>query len=328
MNVAGQFCPSDYRYLVSDLARQADLHTGALYVVGGRYGNRCSLDIIDAMVTLEETSAVVAFNGDFHWFAAVPDHFAEANRRVMTHFLRCAATSKPNLLAQSASAQVVGCAYPQTVDDGTVDRSNWILERLRACVDALPGIREQFRALPMTLVAGVGALRVGIVHGDADALSGWRFAHDGLDAPTSHPWLDAVRAASAVDVYASSHTCLPALRDFQLQAGQLAIINNGAAGMPNFLGTSHGALTRIGTRPSPHRALYGIERDGVFIDALSVPCDQRQSRREFAETWPPGSPAYESYFSCIVGGPQFLQREAYLGAAIGTSQRCPSTYVG
>ncbi len=327
MNAVGRLCPPHYRYPASDLARRADLHTETLYVVGGLYGNRYALATVEAMVTAEKTRAVVTFNGDFHWFDAVPAHFAEVNRRVTTH-LALRGNVETELARPLDVGAGCGCAYPETVDEGTVDRSNRILEGLRACVDALPGMRAQFRALPMTLVADVGALRVGIVHGDAEALAGWRFAQDGLDAPTSHLWLDEVRAASAIDVYASSRTCLPVLRDFQLQAGQLTIINNGSAGMPNFLGTTHGVLTRISTHPSPHRALYGIERDGVFIEALSVPYDQRQWRREFVGTWPPGSPAYESYFSRIVDGPQFLRREAYLGAVIGTSKGCRSTHIG
>ena len=323
MNHAGRFCPADYRYPASSLARPADLCAETLYIVGGLYGNRPALDIVEAMVAAERGSTTVAFNGDFHWFDAVPDHFTDVNRRVMTH-----SALRGNVETELGRALDVGagcgCDYPETVDEGTVERSNRILDRLRACVEAIPGMREQFSVLPMTLVAGVGALRVGIVHGDAESLAGWRFAHDALDAPAADGWLETVRAASGIDVYASSHTCLPALRDFQLQAGRLTIINNGAAGMPNFRGPTHGVLTRIGLHPSPHPALYGMEqRDGVFIDALPVPYDQRRWRREFVGTWPPGSPAYDSYFRRIVDGPQFLRREAFArsGAAAAVAWR-------
>ena len=41
----------------------------------------------------------------------------------------------------------------------------------------------------MHLVAQVGALRIGIVHGDAAALAGWRFAQDELDNPKRRDWL-------------------------------------------------------------------------------------------------------------------------------------------
>jgi hypothetical protein len=326
-NRAGRFCPPDYRYPASDLARQADLRAETLYVVGGLYGNRWALDTVEALVAAEQGSTTVAFNGDFHWFDAVPDRFAEVNQRVVQ---QCALRGNVETeLGRPLDAGAgCGCAYPEAVDDGTVERSNRILDRLQACVDALLGAREQLRMLPMTLVTAIGPMRIGIVHGDAEALAGWRFAHDALDGPVAHEWLDAVRAASGIDVYASSHTCLPALRDFQLQAGRLTVINNGASGMPNFRGTTHGVLTRISVHPSPHTALYGMERDGVFIDALPVPYDQRRWRREFVRTWPPGSPAYESYFRRIVDCPQFLPGQAYLGAAAGTSQRYPASYIG
>ena len=82
-----------------------------------------------------------------------------------------------------------------------------------------------------------------------------------------------MRRAARVDVFASTHTCLAALRDFELRAGRLTIINNGAAGMPNFSGTRFGLLSRIATTPSPHRPLYGLVRDGVHIDAIPLAYD-------------------------------------------------------
>ncbi len=66
----------------------------------------------------------------------------------------------------------------------------------------------------MTLVAAIGGARIGVVHGDAELLAGWHFAHDGLDAVAARSWLERVRDASRIDVFASTHTCLPILRDF------------------------------------------------------------------------------------------------------------------
>ena len=294
-----------------------------LYVVGGLYGNLPALDTVEAMVAAERGTPVIVFNGDFHWFDARPDHFAEVNRRVALHI-----ATRGNVEAELArvidAGAGCGCAYPETVDADTVERSNQIHARLRMCIEELPHVRELFSALPLTLVAAIGALRIGIVHGDAESLAGWGFARAALDSPDSRAWLEAVRAASVIDVYASSHTCLPVLRDFQLEAGRLTIINNGAAGMPNFRGTTHGVLTRIGLHRSPHPTLYGMERDGVCIDALAVPYDQRRWLRDFTGTWPSGSPAHDSYFRRIVDGPQFLRREAFarLGAAAVESRGC------
>jgi len=155
----------------------------------------------------------------------------------------------------------------------------------------------------MHLVARVGALRVGIVHGDAASLAGWRFSHEALDHPKSRAWLNDVRQASNIDLFASTHTCFAALRDFALPAGRLTVINNGAAGMPNFSASTFGVVTRIATTRAPHRTLYGLMRDGVRIDAIAVHYDQRAFRDRFLARWPEGSAAHASYWSRIAGGP-------------------------
>jgi hypothetical protein len=304
MNRPGRCCPADYRYGASELAREADFRAETLYVVGGLYGNLPALDAVEALAAAEAALVRIVFNGDFHWFDAMLQRFGEVDRRVNAH---CA--TRGNVETELSRTEDVGagcgCAYPDIVDQGIVERSNRMLVRLRRCVDALPPTRESLAALPMTLVSGVGHLRIGIVHGDAESLAGWRFAHDALDEQPARSWLESIRAASRIDIFASSHTCLPALRDFSLAAGRLTIINNGAAGMPNFRATSFGVITRIGVSPSPHRPLYGVARDGLFIDALPVHYDQRRWLHDFLEDWPPGSPAHESYFHRLVEGPAF-----------------------
>ncbi|MCZ7566219.1 MAG: hypothetical protein M5U08_22495 [Burkholderiales bacterium] len=315
MSAAGRYCPSDYRYPAADFRRSPEVSTHALYVVGGLYGNRFALDTVEAMAAAEPGDATVVFNGDFHWFDADPRRFAEIDRRVLAH-----RATRGNVETELARASDVGagcgCAYPDAVDAGTVERSNRILDRLRRhCVDALPGTRERLAALPMTMIAEVGRLRVGIVHGDAESLAGWRFAHDALDAPEATAWLEVIRIASHVDVYACSHTCLPAARDFRLAPGRLTVINNGAAGMPNFRGTTYGVLTRIATRPSPHPVLCRIGRDGTYIEALPVAYDHSRWLREFTGIWPAGSPAHESYLDRVVSGPHFTPRAAYPDAS-------------
>jgi hypothetical protein len=313
MKEPGRFCPLDYCYTPASFARAPDFAAEALYVVGGLYGNVPALDAIEELARREPGPVDIAFNGDFHWFDATSERFNEVSRRLSEHRLL-----RGNVEAELARAADVGagcgCAYPDAVDEGTVQRSNRILVRLRACVDALPLMRDQLGALPMTSVATVGNLRIGIVHGDAESLAGWSFAHDALD-PAARSRLEGVRATSHIDVFASSHTCLPALRDFDLDAGRLTVANNGAAGMPNFRGTTFGVITRIGLRPSRHRPLYGVTHDGVFIEALPVHYDQRRWLREFVEVWAPESPAYVSYFNRLIDGPAFSLNEATAGRA-------------
>jgi hypothetical protein len=195
------------------------------------------------------------------------------------------------------------------VDDDTVERSNAILDELRHAVPASSS-RTRLANLPMHLTAQVGPLRVGIVHGDACALAGWGFARERLDDAGHRRWLTDIRSHAKVDVFASTHTCAAALRDFELGSGRLTVINNGAAGMPNFRGTHFGVLTRIATSPSPHAPLYGLERQGVHVDALPIHYDSAALLDRFSARWLEGSPAHLSYRSRLERGPSDLLERA------------------
>jgi hypothetical protein len=113
-----------------------------------------------------------------------------------------------------------------------------------------------------------------------------------------------------VDIFASTHTCLAALRDFALPDARLTVVNNGAAGMPNFSCTTCGVITRIAATPSPQQPLYGLARNGVHIDALAVDYDNAAFVDRFLKRWPERSPAYASYFQRITGGPDYTIAQA------------------
>jgi hypothetical protein len=297
----GRLCPADYRYDPAVFDREPEMAAEVLYVVGGLYGNEAALAAIEEMADAERAPVTVVFNGDFHWFDAEPAWFAEIERRVERH-----PATRGNVETEIARRDDIGagcgCAYPEMVDDTTVARSNEMLRHLRRVASEVAA-PPRLAALPMHLVTTVGDVRVGIVHGDAVALAGWRFAADALDDPASRAWLGEVRARARIEVFASTHTCAAALRAFTLPAGSLTVINNGAAGMPNFAGTQFGLISRIGKRPSPHPPLYGIARDGVFIDALPVAYDTAAFLARFLARWPAGSAAHQSYFRRIVEGP-------------------------
>lgn len=296
---AGRICPADYRYDPSVFARPAEIVADVLYVVGGLYGNLSALHAVERLAEAEAEPVTIVFNGDYHWFDAEPRWFAQVEARVGT-------ATRGNVETEIARPHDVGagcgCAYPERVGDDTVRRSNRILRELRGTL-ATVGAGRDFAALPMHFVAAVGGLRIAIVHGDAGALAGWRFAPDALDAPANRPWLTEIRAASQVEVFASTHTCLAALRQFGLASGKLTVINNGAAGMPNFSRTHFGLLSRIATRPSPHSAVYGIRHGGVFVDALPIAYDRADFLKLFLKRWPEGSAAHRSYFHRLIDGP-------------------------
>ena len=307
----GRSCPSDYRYAPSVFARSAEFHAEVLYVVGGLYGNLAALDVIEDLAAREQAPVTVIFNGDFHWFDAEPHWFAAIDERVA----RCRAI-RGNVETEIARGADIGagcgCAYPDSVSADIVSRSNTILQQLRSVASACE--THHLACLPMHLVAAVGALRVGIVHGDATSLAGWSFSHDRLADPLARSSLLALRAASTIDVFASTHTCLAALCDVA-GPGRLTIINNGAAGMANFAGFRFGVFTRIATSASPHRPLYGLARDGVHIDALPIHFDCDAFLRQFLQRWPQGSPANASYLQRILHGPNHTLDDAVICAS-------------
>ncbi len=310
----GRTCPVSYRYSPADFRRDPEISAQTLYVIGGLYGNVEALDAVHALAAREPGPVILAFNGDFHWFDVAPPDFARVTREVLDGW-----AIRGNVETEVAVEDYgagCGCAYPLDVSDADVSRSNEILERLRATARAFPSLRERLGALPMNLVARVGEARVGIVHGDAASLAGWGFAQDRLDDPAHRLWIESVFRAGEVDVFASTHTCLPAFREYDFEGRRGVVANNGAAGMPNFSGRRGGLITRIGAAPfaGPER-LYGLQTRGVHVEALEVAYDHARWNERFLASWPAGSPAHASYHRRIVEGPRFALAQAKSRAA-------------
>jgi len=308
----GRSCPTAYRYSPRVFDRAPEIEAETLYVVGGLYGNLDALQEILAMAGREPRSAAIAFNGDFHWFDVDAGDFLRISEQVLGH-----AAIRGNVeteIAGEESGAGCGCAYPADVSDANVARSNEILARLRATAKGLPVLRERLGHLPMHLVARVGEARVGIVHGDCASLAGWGFAQDALDNPSHVRWIESGFRDARVDVFASSHTCLPVTRAFEFDHGTGVVANNGAAGMPNFAEGGYGLVTRISVHRA-HEALYGTRVAGAFVDTLAVRYDAVAWQRRFLASWPEGSPAHRSYFRRIARGPDFARDQAFSVAA-------------
>jgi hypothetical protein len=296
----GRICPTGYRYSPKVFDRAPEIVSDTIYVVGGLYGNVEALERVLAMAAGEPVPVTLAFNGDFHWFDADAADFERVSQAVLAHH-----AIRGNVETEIASEETgagCGCAYPVDVSDAEVSRSNEILARLRETARSAPAWRERLGALPMHLVARVGDARVGIVHGDAHSLAGWGFASDRLDDPSHARWLESAFRDARVDVFASTHTCLPALRAFDFGV----VSNNGAAGMPNHAGTRFGLLTRISR--NAYRGfdrMRGLQSAGVHVDVLRIDYDHDAWVRRFLASWPESSAAHASYYRRIVEGPRF-----------------------
>ena len=305
----GRSCPLRYRYGARALAEAGEREAQTLYVIGGLYGNVPALDTVEAMARCEEGPVTLCFNGDFNWFDVDDRQFVEINRRVLGHDAILGNVEAE--LGASDDAAGCGCAYPAHVDAGIVERSNAIHRQLARTASRHPQILQRLAGLPMVARYRIADCRVGVVHGDADSLAGWNFDVSALDTSASHAALSTAFDVAEVDLFASTHTCLPGMREVALGNGRRgAVVNNGAAGMPNFAGALYGLTTRIGRSPCRLPALREIRVAGAHVALLPIFYDTARWAADFIVQWPPGSPAWISYHDRIARGPDYRPEQA------------------
>lgn len=304
----GRSCPLAYRYGAAALVTAPVLAAQTLYVVGGLYGNALALDAVESLASLEKSKPTICFNGDFNWFNVDALGFASINQRVLAH--HAIAGNVEFELCTAMTDAGCGCAYPDSVDQGLVERSNRIHTRLKLTAQKFPDILQRLSRLPMFARFAVGDAQVAVVHGDANSLSGWSFDTAELDKPVNRASIVQAFAAAKVDIFASTHTCLPATRRFALAHGVGIVANNGAAGMPNFQGQSSGLLTRISVHACPYASVYGVQQAGVYVDTVAIDYDNSRWCEAFLRNWPEGSDAHASYWRRIQDGPDYQVRQA------------------
>lgn len=300
----GRTCPIGYRYGVRALSGPAALEVDTLWVAGGLYGNPFALEALLERYEREPGSKALVFNGDFHWFDVDEDIFSRIDDSVRSHW-----ATRGNVeteLAAPGDDAGCGCGYPEWVGDETVLLSNRIIERLKRTARRHPAALERLAALPMHLVAQVGLERVAVVHGDGESLAGWGFSQEALSDGPGRAAAARQFDAARVRIFASSHTCLPVLQRF---AHERAVVNNGAAGMPNFRGTQFGLATRISVAAG-RNALYGVRVNRVHVEAMRLDYDVAAWERSFLAQWPPGSDAHRSYYERIARGPGYAVEQA------------------
>jgi len=287
---AGRDCPPDYRLPPETFAGAPLFDCQTLYVVGGLYGNRQALAAVEKRLAAEPDARLV-FNGAAHGFDRDPEIFQQIEQGLSAHLVL-----RGHLETELGRASDSGAAYPITVDKALVQRSNAIQAELKNTLLGLPGMAERLAARPATALVRVAGQRVAISPGDELSLAGWACSRESLSEPERQQQLDAWLQSADIRVLASSHTCSAVA--LNLEHG--ALINNGAAGMPNFAGGRYGLLSRIATTPHP-AALYRCQRDGLFIEALPLNYEHHAFLADFDRQWPAGSPAALSYRSRILG---------------------------
>jgi hypothetical protein len=123
-------------------------------------------------------------------------------------------------------------------------------------------------------------------------------------------------------VLASSHTGLPYAQVIPDAPGRRLVVNNGAAGLPNFAGSTYGVITRLSSDPRvPADSLYGTTVGGLRCDAVAVRFDLDAWTARFLARWPPGSPGHRSYYTRITGGTHLRLEQAARGGVRLTAGR-------
>ncbi len=303
----GRTCPLAYRYRPEDLcAAPETLDADVLYVIGGLYGNPYALDEIERMAREEERqgrSVALVFNGDFNWFNASDRLFRNINERVLKH-----TASLGNVdfeLASPNGGAGCGCAYPDSVDQGVVDRSNTIMERLQGIAAEHPDIQDRLNALPRFRCLLFGGLKILVLHGDPESLAGWGLAYEAF-ANGNETELNDWFVRSDADMITCTHTCLPLLWSGEIGGRQRIVANNGSSGMGNLRSDSRGLIIRIARGNDDGLSVAGIgqstERGDVSVSLRSVAFDFQAWMNEFDSLWPVGSAASESYRNRLLTG--------------------------
>lgn len=305
---AGRACPADYRIAPDAFAGESEVECDVLYVVGGLYGNPFAADAVDALVESEGDADVkVVLNGDVHWFDKTAENFADIERRIAKH-IPLVGNVEAELRRQEDVGVGCGCAYPDCTSDDSVARSNRIHKMLSFALESNPQLKALLEGRPSTLVANVAGRRVAVAHGDEKLLGGWDNSRESLQDILRQDEVDTFMSENDLDVFATTHTCAPAA----IRLARGVVVNNGAAGLPNFAGENFGLCIRIAERPRED-SLFECELDGLFVQAVPVRYDHGAYLEWFDGLWGPASPAAISYRDRIVHGPDDEIRDSLLG---------------
>lgn len=303
MTEEGRACPLAYRYRPEDLCTAPEsLDADVLYVIGGLYGNVCALDEIERMAAAEEKqgrSVALVFNGDFNWFNASDEMFRDTNERVLQHTVSLGNVDFE--LANPNDGAGCGCAYPDSVDQGVVERSNAIMGRLQQVASGHPDIQARIAALPRYRCLMFGGLKILVLHGDPESLAGWGLSYEAFVAGNDAKASDWFRRSDA-DIIACTHTCLPLLWMGEVDGVRRIVANNGSAGMGNLESDPRGLLTRIARDGARGIAVASMENTAVSVSLEPVAFDLNRWLTEFDRLWPTGSAAAESYCGRLTTG--------------------------
>lgn len=317
----GRSCPLAYRYRPQDLITSpVEVGEDVLYIIGGLYGNPFALDEIERMAAAERRDGrrvKLVFNGDFNWFNASDDLFRDINHRVMAH-----TASLGNVeyeLGSPSDGAGCGCAYPESVDQQVVERSNRIMERLQQVAGNHPDVRAALAGLPRYRSLIFGGLNILVLHGDPESLAGWGLSRESLQPERDNAGTNRVAdwlQTTGADVIACTHTCQPALWRGRVDGRPRVVVNNGSAGMGNLSGKPGGLITRIALSEPEAAPVAASGGSGLSVSLVPVDYDVSAWLACFDRVWPSGSPAALSYRERIVRGTSLVPDDLLIGSGL------------
>ncbi|SFE72340.1 calcineurin phosphoesterase [Peptostreptococcus sp. D1] len=297
INIPGRTCPVDYS-MGDDffLKREDEIICEAVYVVGGLYGNYQALDEIIRLSLEEKEKVTIVFNGDIHWFDKDLIDFKRLESVVKKH-IPLLGNVEAELFRNEDIDVGCGCSYPDCVDEEAVMRSNKIHSMMKANISVDKSIIKELSSRKKGIVVKVDDIRIAITHGDEKSLAGWMCSRDNLVSSARQEELKSWFEKNDIGILATTHTCAPAA----ISIGDHVVINNGAAGMPNFSNTKYGVITRI-SRDANEKAIYRAIKSNLFVEAIPVNYNFREFITWFDNNWSLNSPASISYRDRIVHG--------------------------
>ena len=288
----GRNCSLEYILRKDWTKKSKKLKEEVIYIVGGLYGNRYALEIINNMA--RDENAKIVFNGDMHWFDIEKEDFLKIEE-LSKDSIKLLGNVEFELLNNTLSLGC-GCNYPEDVSDGVVERSNIIHNMMKENIKG-DQILNDIKKRSKTLVLDFFGKKIAITHGDEKSMSGWECSNGNLKLESRKKELDSWFEENNIDILATTHTCLPVVYD----NGKNTVINNGAAGMANIQGQTFGLITRI-AKSNHEKAIYSEFRDGLYIELVKVDFDIEKFKLWFEEIWPDDSSASISYKSRIING--------------------------
>lgn len=315
---AGRVCPMDYK-LTQEMFEECDgAEINTLYAVGGLYGNIFAAETIKEIVEDGRKNgeiSTVALNGDSHWFDKEEETFFKVEN-IIKKWIPMQGNVEMEMTRNSDIGAGCGCAYPDCVDDSTVERSNKIHGELKKIAEKNPELVAELKNRPKVKIFNVGGKKICVTHGDEKLLGGWGCSVDSMQSEERRNdiknWMD----RNEISVMAVSHTCSPVFAGYGNENTEgkstAAVINNGAAGLPNFKDGNYGLISRISTFKSD-KAIYRTEIDNIYVEAVPVKYSTPEFIQWFDRIWKTGSPAEISYRERIVKSVDVEIADALIG---------------